>query len=277
MSPSSLQRADLHLHTTCSDGSYTPAQLVELARRCGLAAIAITDHDTLEGIPEAQAASENTLEVVPGIELTACLQSRLLHVLGYFFRPDDAPLAAALRQLRERRVERFHVMAERLRSCGVSLPPDELEAEAAGEAPGRRHLAQLLVKARRVGSLREAFARYLGDEGRVAIPELGLPVEEAIALLRGAGGVAAWAHPWAKETREVLLALRAVGLGAVEVEYPTFKRRRVRELRALATELGLAVTGGSDCHGPGRHGSAVGARGVTMKELELLRQASGVA
>jgi hypothetical protein len=265
-------RADLHIHTTKSDGAYTPAQVIELARRSGLGAVAITDHDTLDGVVEAQAAALATgIEVVPGVEISAEYRGREFHLLGYFVRRDDAPLRAALHQLSKQREVRFWHMVERLRAGGVAIDAEELRACAGSTTLGRRHLAEFLVQKRCAGSVREAFARYLGDGKWAAVSKVRLPVEEAIHLVRGAGGVAAWAHPPYDCTRESLAELHSRGLRAVEVEYPTFRVGRVRQLRAWAAELGLAVTGGSDCHGPDHRGRALGARSVTASELEALR------
>jgi predicted metal-dependent phosphoesterase TrpH len=265
-------RADLHLHTTHSDGLYTPAQVVELARRCGLSAIALTDHDTLGGFPEAKAAAAgSSLEVIPGAEITCEYRGKELHLLAYYVRP-DASLTAALDRLCRHRAERFDDMVGRLRACGVSLDDEDFRGGATPGALGRRYLAELLVKARQVGSVREAFARYLKDNGRAAVPKLRLPVAEAIALVRGAGGVAGWAHPSYDCTREALAELRGFGLGAVETEYPTTRPSRSRELRGWARELGLAVTGGSDCHGPDQPRRAVGACGVSAADVEALRR-----
>jgi predicted metal-dependent phosphoesterase TrpH len=268
----SASRADLHLHTTHSDGTYTPGQVIEVARRSGLAAVAITDHDTLAGLPEARAAAGSDLEVVPGVEISAEHGGRELHLLGYFVRPDDAALEAALRRLRKYRAERFWEMVERLRRCGVSVDEEELRAWAGGGVLGRRNLAEFLVRTRRTASVREAFVRYLGDAGRVALPKVRVAVADAIAVVRGAGGVASWAHPPYDCTREGLAGLRQLGLGAVEADYPAHGPARRRELRRWAAELGLAVTGGSDCHGPGHSHRAVGACGVTAEELNALRQ-----
>jgi predicted metal-dependent phosphoesterase TrpH len=269
-------RADLHLHTTHSDGLYTPAQVVELARRSGLSAIALTDHDTLGGLAEARAAAAGSaLEVIPSAEITCEYRGQELHLLAYFVRPDGA-LTAALERLCRHRAERFGDMVGRLRACGVSLEEGDLRAGGAPGSLGRRHLAELLVRAGRVGSVREAFARYLKDDGRAAVPKLRLPVAEAVALVRGAGGVAGWAHPSYDCTREALVELRGLGLGAIEADYPTTRPARSRELRGWARDLGLAVTGGSDCHGPDQPRRAVGACGVSAAEVEVLRrQAQG--
>jgi predicted metal-dependent phosphoesterase TrpH len=268
-------RSDLHLHSTHSDGTYTPAQLVELAGRCGLSGLAVTDHDTLSGVAPARvAAAGSALEVIAGVEVSAERDGHEFHLLGYFVRLDNAPLLAALARLRAHRTDRFWDMVGRLRGCGVTLDEDDLRRQTGTAVLGRRHLAEFLVQTRWAGSVREAFARYLHDGGRAAVPKQRLPVAEAIALVRGAGGVAAWAHPSYDGTREVLAALRRLGLQAIEVEYPGFRPGRGRRLRAWAAELGLAVTGGSDCHGPDHPRRTVGVCGVTAAELDRLRQLS---
>ncbi|HEY7154716.1 MAG TPA: PHP domain-containing protein [Gemmataceae bacterium] len=264
-------RVDLHVHTTYSDGVYTPAQVVDLARRAGLAAVAITDHDTLGGVAAArEAADGSSLEIVPGVEITSEHRRRELHLLGYFVALDHVGLTAALEDIRRHRVERFREMIERLRGHGVSLAEEEQCVQGSPEALGRRHLAEMLVRARRVATVREAFQRYLGDRGGVAVPKKRLPVAEALALVGDAGGVAAWAHPPYDCTQEHLAELRDLGLGAVEVEYPDVRRSRVLELRGWAERLGLAATGGSDCHGPGRRG--VGSCTISAPEFERLRE-----
>jgi len=271
--PRNSGRADLHLHTTHSDGTYTPGEIVDLARRSGLAALAVTDHDTLGGVSFARRAAQgSSLEIIAGAEISSEFLGRELHLLAYFVREDDEALNAALERLRKHRVERFRGMVERLRGLGVSIHEKELQDLGASGTLGRRHLAELLVKERRAGSIREAFYRYLGDGGRVDVPKLRLPVAEAIGLVRGAGGVASWAHPSYDCSRENLQTLRALGLGAVEASYPAFRAGRVRELRGLAAELGLAITGGSDCHGPGHPSRTVGACSVTAAELTALSE-----
>src|SRR5262249_11112293 len=227
----------------------------------------------LAGLAPARAAAGGALEVVPGVEITAAHRGRVVHLLGYFFRPDDAALNAALAGLRRRREDRFRAMAERLKARGVSLGEGEVRAAASAAVPGRRLLAELLVRAGHAGTVREAFRRYLGDAGAAAVPSPALPADAAVALVRSAGGVAALAHPAYDEgTPQTLTELRALGLGAVEVDYPGLPPNKRRRLRALAGELGLAVSGGSDCHGPGEPRRAGGAGGVTAHELANLRQ-----
>jgi predicted metal-dependent phosphoesterase TrpH len=264
-------RADLHLHTTYSDGSYTPKQIVDLARRSGLAAIAITDHDTLDGIVPAQKTAGTNLEIVPGVEITAEYRGRELHLLGYFVRIDHEPLLEALHKLRAHRAGRFWYMVERLQKQGVNIPEEYLHDREGSTVLGRRNLATMLVESGKVGSVREAFARYLKDDGCICLPKLRLPVQEAIRLVREAGGVAAWAHPSYDCQRDALAELSCWGLGAIEAEYPTHRNSRSRGLRELADQFGLAITGGSDCHGPDPAGRTVGASTISRSELESLR------
>jgi predicted metal-dependent phosphoesterase TrpH len=259
-------RADLHIHTTHSDGNYSPQQVIDLAGRAGLSAIAITDHDNLEGNGLARAAAAGTgIEVIAGVEITTWHEEHELHLLAYFVDESDAALAAALAKIRRDRADRFFAMIERLRAAGVSLDPGKLPA-----SPGRRHLAELLVQAGKVSTIREAFARYLHDGGRADVPKQGLPTEEALALVRRAGGVAARAHPPYDCSREDLARLQTLGMSAVETEYPGARRHLTRKLRDWAGELGLAVTGGSDCHGPGT--PALGSCTVSADEVTALRQ-----
>jgi predicted metal-dependent phosphoesterase TrpH len=268
----SAGRADLHVHTTCSDGEYTPRQVVEVARLSGLIAVAITDHDTLAGVAAArEAAAGSGVEVVPAVEISAEYAGREVHILGYFVRPDDGPLGEALGRLRQGREQRFWDMVDRLRGFGVEVDAEELRRLSRADVLGRRNLAEALVRSGKVSTVRDAFRRYLGDGGRVATPKVLLGAAEAIALVRGAGGTTSWAHPPFPDAEETLRGLAGLGLGAVEVEFPGVKSSRNRHLRAWAAALGLAVTGGSDCHGPGDWKRAVGACGVRAEELEALR------
>lgn len=273
--PRNAGRSDLHLHTTYSDGSYTPAQVVDIARRSGLSAIAVTDHDTLEGIAPARAAARNDLEIISGVEITAEFRGKELHLLAFFVDATNQPLQNSLASLRRDRVSRFHEMVDRLRTLGVPMDLDGILVEGTGKTLGRRHLAEALVKSKQTATVREAFQRYLHDNGRAAVPKRRLPVSEAIALVRAAGGVAAWAHPTYDCSRESLFELRRLGMQAVEVEFPSARPSRSKKLRALASELELALAGGSDCHGPDEPHRAVGAR--TIDALELLKLRACVA
>jgi predicted metal-dependent phosphoesterase TrpH len=270
-SPPQAGRVDLHLHTTASDGSYTPAQVVELGRRSGLAALAITDHDTLDGIGAARAAARQSLEVIAGVEVSAEFRGQELHLLGFFVNPEDVPLNQALAHLRQSRRQRFQEMVARLADLGVRLEGESGEEAKDGVTLGRRHLAEMLVRSGHADSIRQAFQRYLGERGRANVPKHCLPVAEAIRLIRSAGGVAAWAHPANDCSEGTLRTLRDQGMQAVEVDFPSCRYSRQRELRSLASRLELAVTGGSDCHGPDHAHHAIGRCGLSREELEELR------
>jgi predicted metal-dependent phosphoesterase TrpH len=264
------QRADLHVHTTQSDGEYTPQQVVDLARRVGLAAVAITDHDVLAGAAMARAAARG-VEVITGVEITAEHDGREIHLLAYFVRVDNASLNSALEQLRDSRRARFHAMADKLRGCGVAIDEEMLAGVDHGGSLGRRTLAELMCTHGQVGSVREAFARYLGDGGPADLPKERLSLEHGIALARSAGGVTSLAHPRQTLTRDDVKTLCDKGLQSLEVEYPTHRANRVRELREWAAMFGMAVTGGSDCHGADPLYRGIGCRGITMEELDALR------
>jgi predicted metal-dependent phosphoesterase TrpH len=269
--PSTTDRADLHIHTVHSDGLYTPAQVIDLANRAGLLAIAITDHDTLAGVGEAQnAASGTRLEVISGVEISSSYRGREIHLLGYFVDPANTELAEALASLQRGRNSRFETMLARLREEGVQLP-EMPPSDSSGRSLGRRSLAELLVQSGKVGSIREAFHRYLGDGGIIAGPKVLLEAAQALALIREAGGVASWAHPSYDFTMDALPELSNWGLAALEAVYPSYKNSKMRDLRDAAAAHGLVVTGGSDCHGPDSAARAVGAVTITCSELELLR------
>lgn len=266
--PSLADRADLHIHSTASDGRYSPAQVVELARRTGLTAIALTDHDTLAGVQPAVTAAAAKLEVIPAVEISCSHQDREIHLLAYFVRPDDAALIRALDWLQDQRRHRYQEMVGKLQRLGVTLP----EPAPRGHAIGRRHLAYSLVQAGAVGSVREAFYRYLDDGGPAEVPKQRLDLIEAIGLVRAAGGVTSYAHPLPRVGREELARLADTGLQAVETEYPSLRSARSAQLRQWAKELDLAITGGSDCHGPDEPKRAIGAATIGRAELDELRR-----
>jgi predicted metal-dependent phosphoesterase TrpH len=278
-------RVDLHMHTTHSDGLYTPEQVVDLARRSGMPAIAITDHDTVSAIEPARRHAQGKVQIVSGVEISCdppCARRGSpdpagpeLHLLGYFFDPLDADLNAALADAKAHRRERFFAMADRLRRHGIALPEESIERAATTDAVGRRHLAHLLVAEKKVGTIRDAFNRYLGDRGLAFVPKRRIPVADAITLVRKAGGVAAWAHPGDECTPESLRDLYNLGMRAVEVDWPTVRFSRSRVLRQWAKSLDMATTAGSDCHGPDQPRNAIGARGIDLDDLDRLQSLAG--
>jgi 3',5'-nucleoside bisphosphate phosphatase len=263
-------RADLHTHTTFSDGTHTPEGLVERAIKAGLRAVAVTDHDTTAGVEPARRAAGGRIEVIAGVEVTAEFRGAEAHLLGYFVDTDDPALSRALADLRAARRTRLVEMAQRLSSLGASVEED-VATLAPEVSVGRRHLARILIARGHAGSLHGAFTRWLGRPEVADVPKRRLPADEAIGLIRGAGGVASWAHPPADTDLRALEELREMGLAAVECAYPWPSRARETRLRQLARAAGLAVTGGSDSHDPGPPARAVGARSVTVEELARIR------
>lgn len=265
-------RADLHVHTTASDGEYTPSQVVAHARRAKLCAVAVTDHDTLAGVEEAREAAAGHLALVPGVEISARFGGREVHLLGYFVRTDHDELNAALVRVCAARRERFHHFVALLRARGLSLPDDRVRlAEAASASLGRRHVAALLVACGHAHTRTSAVYRFVNPLVGKVSPKLLLPVEEAIGLVRAAAGVSSLAHPSAELTDEQFTELHSFGLDALEAVYPWGRNGRGRRLREIAARFGFAVSGGSDCHGPDPAHRHIGSCAITADELAALR------
>lgn len=250
-----MSRIDLHLHTTHSDGSQTPAEVVRLAHEAGVSALAITDHDITTGLPEAIAAGQELgIEIIPGIEISSRHGESELHVLGYFIKWQDAQLNERLMTLRESRHRRNPKIIELLQAAGIDITYDEVRAVAGSDSVGRPHIARVLMDKKVVTTAKEAFDRFLA-EGKAAYVPRDLPaLVDAIRWIKDAGGLAVLAHPtWVKTTEGTLTdlarQLKEQGLDGVEVHYSTHTPRQTRTYLSLAKQLGLLVTGGSDFHG----------------------------
>jgi len=250
-----MSRIDLHLHTTHSDGSQTPAEVVTLARAAGVSALAITDHDITTGLPEAIAAGQELgVEIIPGIEISSRHGASELHVLGYFLKWEDAQLNTRLTTLRESRHRRNPKIVELLQATGIDITYDEVRAVAGSDSVGRPHIARVLMDKKIVTTAKEAFDRFLAEGKAAYVPrDLPAPVD-AIRWIKDAGGLAVLAHPtWVKTTEGTLTdlarQLKEQGLDGVEVHYSTHTPRQTRTYLSLAKQLGLLVTGGSDFHG----------------------------
>ena len=246
---------DLHTHSTFSDGSLTPEQLVAAAEQAGLTALALTDHDTLGGLPRLLAASASSrVRCVAGVEVSAEYSPGTLHLLGYFLRPDDPGLAAALAELRKGREARNQEILRKLTARGLTLTEAEVRGFAGGEVIGRPHFAQALIARGYVRDKEEAFARFLARGQPGYAERFRLTPEDSIRCIRAAGGVPVLAHVGtlklgAKELRKLVTQLRDQGLEGLEIFYPEHHPAQVRRYRDLAKDLNLAQTGGSDFHG----------------------------
>ncbi len=272
-SPSKPGRArfavDLHMHSTMSDGKLSPGEVVHLAAARGVKALALTDHDTTRVLTDASiVARERGIELISGVEISAWMK-REVHILGYFIDPEEPKIKRTLEEMGVARSERVVEICRRLTALGKPLTPAEVEAQGDWNL-GRPHVAQALLASGQVKSLDEAFRLYLGNDGPAYIPAARLSVQDAIALIHGAGGVAALAHPGADGIIDALPQLASWGLDGVEIAHPAHSRQTRRRLRQAAKRLGLVVTGGSDFHTPASPYS-IGHCGVTEEALERLR------
>jgi len=264
---------DLHTHSTASDGLLAPEELVRLAVQRGLRVLALTDHDTVAGVPAAQAAARACgIMLVPGIELSTAVERGEVHILGYFVDPDDPGLQAHLARLVAARQERAARLVEQLRSLGFPVTLDELEALAQGGTITRAHAARLLVAKGYVSSLDEAFDRYLGRNRPAYVPRTYPRPREALEIVHAAGGVAVLAHPLSVDDLEATLAeLVPAGLAGLEAWYGEYTPEQQHALAMLAERYGLIATGGSDYHGPGfRAGRELGSVDVPPGTVDAL-------
>jgi hypothetical protein len=244
---------DLHLHTTASDGTLSPTALVSLAAGTGLRIISVTDHDTVAGLAEARdVAARLGLRLVNGIEITAVEDARDVHVLGYFFDPDDRDLTRFLERQRAERVERVREIGARLASLGVPVDVDAIVAAAArdaGRSVGRPLVADALVAAGHALDRRDAFDRWLAAGGPAFVPRRGPPLSRVVETISAAGGLASLAHPGLLHLDDRIPDFASAGLSAIEARHRDHDAATEARYRGMARALGLAVSGGSDFHG----------------------------
>lgn len=276
-------RADLHSHSSASDGTRPPAEVIARAAAAGLDALALTDHDTVAGIAPAAAALPPGLALISGMELSCRRDGHSVHLLGYLFDPDHQELAAQTRAIRRSRVERARAMVAKLAELGVPVTWEHVAAIAGDGVIGRPHIARAMIDAGVVSSVDEAFTpQWIGPGGRAHVRRYALDPADAIALVHRAGGVTALAHPYAV-TRgwmvpdDLIAELAGAGLDGVEVFHPDHDEGQRDQLRTVARELGLAATGGSDDHGE-LTGDRIGCETTGEDDLDaLLARATGTA
>ena len=246
-------RADLHVHSSASDGTDSPAEVMRRAAQVGLDVVALTDHDTVAGHAEARAAA-GPVALLPGMELSCRLDGRSLHMLAYLFDADQPELAAELTRIRDDRVLRARAMVDKLAGLGVDVSWGQVAAIAGQAVVGRPHIARAMADSGAIASPREAFTRdWIADGGRAYVGRYALDPVRAIDMVRAAGGVTVLAHPRAGRdtwvTNEQITRLAAAGLAGLEVFHPDQSGAERARLIALAHDLALVTTGGSDDHG----------------------------
>ena len=264
--------ADLHLHTHFSDGTYTPEELVEHAREKGLSAIALTDHDTVEGCTRAAAACENAgIEFIVGTELTADHQGTELHILGYFMDLENSLLLQEISKCQITRQERIREMVVRLNHSGVPLKADRVFAIANCQSPGRPHVARALVEDGYCSSMDEAFERFLKRSRCAWVPKRRISAAEAIELIHQAGGLAVLAHPGLNRTDDIIPPVVKAGLDGIECLHTKHSTTATERYLELADRYKLLVTGGSDCHGMSKGRPLIGTIKLPYQHVELLK------
>lgn len=269
-------RADLHAHTTASDGQQSPEEVVHLATQAFLNVIAITDHDTTAGIAPAQLAAGGLIEIIPGIEIGSRTRDDVIDILGYFIDPQHADLQARLEFFRRNRSERGQQIVERLAQLRVPVDWARVLEIAGGDTVGRPHIAQAMVEAGHVESVKAAFDRYLASDRPGYVARQTFSPEEAVALIHAAGGAAVLAHPvYVRDFPTVVERLVPAGLDGIEVYYPDHTPDIEWCAGELAQHFGLIMTGGSDFHGLNMTGKAMlGAALAPPGAVEALRERS---
>ena len=267
---------DLHLHTTASDGRLTPKELINLVARKGLRVVAVTDHDSTEGLDEALEAAKAfpQLTVIPGIELSTDIPGDEIHVLAYFVRHKDEELLATLRKFRQGRLERGKGMVEKLREMGLDIEWQRVQEIAGDGAVGRPHVALALMEKGYVSQTNEAFEKYIGRNGPAYVEREKLTPVEAVETITSWGGVAVLAHPaQLLDLDDNLEELKAAGLVGMEVYYAQYSEERIQELADTAARHGLLPCGGSDYHALDNPGERLpGTMGPPLEVVERLEK-----
>lgn len=263
--------ADLHLHTHFSDGTFTPSQLIVLAKKEGIDCISITDHDSvaayLVGLPG------QGIEIIPGIELTADINNTEVHFLGYFIDYQEVWFQEKLKDICQSRIARMKEMCKKLTHMGMSLDYEEVLGLAGHSCVGRLHLARLMAKKGYVYSVQAAFDKYIGDDGPAYMSKFRLTPQEAIALILKAKGMPVLAHPYSLDKQDLIPEFVKSGLMGLEAIYPEHSPSQTRHYQQLAKEYGLLITGGSDCHGQAKPEIRIGEIKIPYDLVEKLKEA----
>lgn len=275
MKPDSKHFVDLHVHTNFSDSSLSPREVMEIAQDKGLSAVAITDHDCVDGIvPAQQVAQEMSIEVIPGVELTTESEDREIHIIGLFIDYQKEWFAQKLEQIRQFRVQRMREMIGRLKENGIEVEEEEVfSLSTTSGSVGRLHLARVLLSKGVVGSIKQAFDMYIGENNCCYVKRMRITPQEAIAMIKNLGGIPVLAHPGMQNCDELIVRLLPEGLMGIEVFHINHTPREMHYYSELAKKYNLLISGGSDCHGEGKGVPFIGKVRVPYHVLEALKQA----
>lgn len=270
-----MKYADLHIHTHYSDSTFSPEEVIALAGKKALSAIAICDHDCVAGIEPTMAAvsaANADIEIIPGIEITVEKQDAEIHILGYFIDYKAGWFLEKLKEIQDARIERIHKMVEKLNEAGIALRAEEVFALGGKGTVGRLHLAQAMLNTGKVKSFREVFGEYIGFQKKCYVPHVKFSPEEAINTILRAGGVPAIAHPALMGRDEYISELTGYGLRAIEVYHTDHKPSMVKHYEEFAASHGLLMTGGSDCHGMGKGRPLIGIVRIPYELVDKIRE-----
>ncbi|MCX5678472.1 MAG: PHP domain-containing protein [Candidatus Omnitrophica bacterium] len=271
-----MKYADLHVHTFYSDSTFSPEEVVSCARDRALAAIAICDHDSVDGIEPCLAIGDKLgVEILPGIELSAEKSDAEIHILGYLMDYNLGWLRKRLKELQEARIDRIHKMVERLNSKGIDLKAEDVFKIAGRGTVGRLHLALAILNTGKVKTIKDVFGKYIGFRKPCYVANLKLTPEEAISIVLRAGGVPVLAHPGCMGRDEYIPELIGHGLRGIEVYHTDHGAGAVKRYQKIAEKNDLLVTGGSDCHGLGKGRILLGEVRVPYTLVERLKEESG--
>ncbi|MFH1398172.1 MAG: PHP domain-containing protein [Candidatus Omnitrophota bacterium] len=269
-----MKFADLHLHTAYSDGTYTPEELIQQAVKFGISVISVVDHDTVDGIePVVKAALGRSIEVIPGVELTAEYGKSEVHILGYLIDYQDECFKEKMVLLKKNRVDRVYRILDKLMDLGLKLDPQAVFDISADGTAGRLHIARAMVKEGLVGSTGEAFNRYIGDRCPAYVLGFRYFPAEAIKLIKDVGGVPVLAHPYSLQSNDLILEFIKSGIMGLEVYYPEHTKAMIGIYEGYCRKYNLLLTGGSDCHGSAKPEAKIGSIKLPYELVEKLKQA----
>ena len=268
---------DFHVHTTASDGTFTPSEVVIKAKLKELLGVAITDHDTVDGLKEAiEKGRELGIEVIPGIEFSTNLYGKDVHILGYFLNLEDEKFNLEVEGLKKVREERNLKILEKLKSRRIIITEEDIKKEALGNIVSKLHIANALINKGYAYSKAEAFRNYLGEYGIAYVAKENFSPQMAVKILKSNGAKISLAHPLLitksiKELERLIVELKELGLEGLETEYPTFTGVEKKQLRELAKKHNLFCTGGSDFHGENREEIDIGFDGITYSQFDFMK------